>query len=100
MGFSIPAWLAPGATKLALAFRAEFIVTVQIRLAPELAQSPPQPVKIEFPEAIAVSTTCDPLVIFDEHVPELTPPARLQAIPPELEDTVPEPVPTSVTCSA
>ena len=68
-------------------------------LAPELAQAPPQPAKIELPELVAVNVTCDPVAIFAEHVPELTPPARLQAIPPRLEDTVPEPEPTSVNWS-
>jgi hypothetical protein len=80
-----------------MTFNAEFAVTRQIRLFPELAQSPPQPAKIEFPEGIAPNDTCVPVGTLPEHVPELTPPDKAQAIPAELEDTVPVPVPISVT---
>lgn len=80
-----------------MTFNAEFAVTRQIRLFPELAQSPPQPAKIEFPEGIASKDTCVPVGTLPEHVPELTPADKAQAIPAELEETVPAPVPSSVT---
>jgi hypothetical protein len=61
MGLRVPACDAPGATKLALTFNAEFIVTVQEMLAPKLAHAPPQPTNVDVPIASAFSTTEVPL---------------------------------------
>ena len=47
-----------GATKLAVTFCAEFIVTVQVTLVPEHA--PPQPPNVEPPVGVSVNVTSVP----------------------------------------
>jgi hypothetical protein len=83
-------------------FSDEFVVRRHVVLAPSLAQSPPQPAKIEFPVGFAVSVTRVPLGSLSEHVPVTLPLLIAQLIAGEAEEfdvTVPAPVPTSVTVS-
>jgi hypothetical protein len=72
--------------KVAVTVRAALIVTLQVGLEPEPAQSPSQPVKLHPEPAAAVSVTDVPLVKFCAHV-ELAP----QLIEPGLEVSVPDP---------
>lgn len=77
-----------GGRKVAVTDRASLIATVHVVADPEHA--PPQPEKVEPPEAAAVSVTLVPLSYSAEQVAP-------QSIPAGDEVTVPEPAPALVT---
>ncbi len=93
-GLKVTGVVAAGGRKLAVTWALPPLVSWQEVEVPELAQAPPQPANVE--GAVAVATSVTGTGTLPAQLPDVTPFASWQPMP-SLSETLPVPVPMSVT---